>query len=459
MKNAAKIQQQIADLQDVLNDPEASSLAKELAQEEIAELQGKLAKTEKAKAKPEVAEPKRRGRPAAPPKRAKKEHPPYDGPAIDADGNTIKVGDAVTYYPKGGGEIKATVINLKRHQGGGHQIKYTGTDGKTKTPMVQPEQLRLADSADTTVLSTHEKIPAEAIAKAYEAGRKDCEQNKVVLVKPKGKTKVSAPMVANPDDGDVIVANKQGHAMYVATGQAVKDDYQKGGEMKPETTDGMVTAFLDNHEGEPETAAAVSDSDDKRTYKSVKASKPQKACKGTQEKMKSPALLLFLEGMRMKWHSGDSLDKITRVLFDNDRKKLVLEIDSYNALDWNVGYRYYDICPESGRMTKISSSEAANASTLMGKAAMKEFYRHPYSASCARVSRALYVECYRKGACDTERKKRLYGIFAGKCSKEIKLGQEYQKFLHKQAREEWKGPKSGESYAQVFQRVAKKAKA
>jgi len=462
--NKANIQAEIAEYRELLNDPQASDLSKELAREEIADLEGKLAELD-SKGKPGMAEKpaatkqKRGPKPGQKPgKRPKSEHPAYNGPAEDKNGDIIKKGDFVWYTDNNGKTFTAEVINLKRHQGGGHQIKYKGADGKWKTPMAQPKQIVLSKPG-VKIISTDDKIPQNLIDEAYAAGRNDCEDNKVVLVTPKEKTQVKAPMQADPANGDVIVVNKQGHPMYVATKEAVDADYKKDKKQaKTQTKKGKVTAFLETEGPNPAAAAAPAESDDKRPYKSVKPAKPHTGCKGTQEKSKSPALMLFLEGMRQKWHSGENLDKITRVLFDNDRKKLVVEIDSYNAIDWNVGYRYYDICPESGRMTKVDKNEIKGASVLMNRDATKEFYRHPYSSSCARVSKALYVECYKNGACDTDQKKRLYGIFAGKCSKEISLGQEYSKHLHKIAGQRWKGPKSGQSYAQVFKAVALEAR-
>jgi hypothetical protein len=90
---------------------------------------------------------------------------------------------------------------------------------------------------------------------------------------------------------------------------------------------------------------------------------------------------------------------------------------------------------------------------------MKEFYRHPFAQSCKRVSKALYVQCYRNGACSTEKQKRLYQIFATKCIRQEKAhSREYLKWAHQQAAERWEGYEGPKSYAQVFKETMARLK-
>lgn len=405
-------------------------------------------------AQPEKRKPGRK--PVA--KRPKAAAAPLDGPPADMDGHALQVGDVVKVKFKKG-TIEASIIALQQRKGGGHLVEFED-GGKTVKRMAPPSIVTFVSRPDQ--ITTERKIPKEVVASARKVKRVDCDDPGTnILVTPKETVVLSAPQVADPASGDKILAHPDGTPIAVIEGSEVKKHFKGKGKVGvKKNAQGNAKFDLTPDADPPEEAAKSKDDDDKREYKKVKATKPPKGCTITRDAAKSPKLMLVLEGMRQRWHSGESLDKIVGVFFRKSDNKVLVKVDKYNALDWNVGYKWYTLCPETGNMTQTTAPGAGEASQLMSADAMKEFYRHPHSASCQRVSKALYVECYRNGACDTEKKKRLYAVFASKCAKqELAHSKEYMKWLHKRTAELWKGPGSGQSYASVFKSVAANARA
>ena len=460
----SQIQEEIAEYKAVIADPDASPLAKELAAEEIADLKGQLAELEKGDAKPAPAAPakpkaekKTAGRkPVA--KRPKAAAAPLDGPPADKNGHAIQVGDVVKVaFNKG--TVTATIFALQQRKGGGHLVEFE-EGGKTVKRMAPPSIVTFVSRP--IGVSTERKLPKDIIQSARKVKRVDCDDPGTnILVTPKEAVTLSAPQVADPADGDRILAHPDGTPIAVIEGSEVQKHFKGKGKVGVDkNAHGNAKFDLTPDSEPPEEAAKTRDDDDKRKYSEVKAVRPPKGCTITREAAKSPKLMLVLEGMRQRWHSGESLDKIVGVFFRKSDNKVLVKVDKYGFLDWNVGYVWYTLCPETGSMNKTTAPGTGEASQLMSADAMKAFYRDPHSASCKRVSKALYVECYRNGSCDTDKKKRLYSIFATKCMKqELDHTKEYMKYLHKKAAEQWDGPGKGKSYADVFREVAAKARA
>lgn len=461
---------EIEDYKKLLKDPNTSDNTKAIAKGEIAELEAMLKDLPDESEPPPAPAPRQKGRPkkekvpkmkkdgTARAERAPKERVPYgpghtttagqkitneNGDFLDKNGQIVAVGDMVTARGKTG-----TVKAVASFVGDVHKIETS--EGKPLNVFPSEVQLHSVD--------VMKPIKKDIIKKAETVDRKDCDENEMVLITPKEKTKIDAPLVADPAKGDKILANKQGHAIAVVTGKAAKNDYKTKGKAKAvETPKGNVAAFV-NDATSPEEAAKKEDKEAPKKYNDVKARKPQKGCTTTRDAAKSPALKTFLDGMVMRWHSGDSMTKIERVFFDNDAKKITLEMDVYTAMDWNKGLAYYHLCAESGKTTKLAK-KPAELSLLISKDGMKAIYAKPYGATCSGVSQALYSECYKKGTCSTERQKRLYAVMAGKCARQIGYAQEYMKWLHKKTAEKWGGPDSGTSYVTVFKKVAADARA
>ncbi len=375
---------------------------------------------------------------------------------LDKNGKLLQVGDTVHAEIKGK-TITGVITSLKARNGGGHQVSFTDpATGKKRGLMVQPSAIvkveKGAAAGEAIPLAVYKKrLPKKLIAKAEVASRTDCDENEVVLVTPTEKVEIEAPTVADPAKGDKILAHPDGTPMTVIEGKAVDQHFEIEGKAQIEPKkDGTVT--FDLNESEPPEAAAKSQpEDDETAYRAVKAKKPTAKCTFSREKAKSPALMTFLEGMRLRWHDGESKDKITGVYYLKADNKILLKVRVYDWMDLFADVRYFTLCPESGRLTSAEKPRRDAYLVLLGKDAMTEFYRHPFGQSCKRVSKALYVECYRNGACSTEKQKRLYQVFAGKCIRqELAHSREYLKWVHQQTAKRWEGYAGTKSYAQVF---------
>lgn len=394
--------------------------------------------------------PKAKPGPKAREKRAKKKAAPFTGKAVDRDGNEIQVGDMVEVVVKGN-TFDAQVINLKRVEGGGHQVRFKDAAGKVKTPMLQPGAI-LLKAKGAGVLDIKKPMPADKVKKAETHDRVDCDDNQNILITPDGIVEIDVPNVADPSKGDRILAHPDGTPIAVIEGSEKGKHFKKTKEVKT-TTDKKGQVKIDLEDA-PEDAAKEKEADDKTKYTKVKAKKPTGKCEFTREQAKSPSLMTFLEGMRMMWHDGESKDKIVGVYYIRETHKVVLKIKVYDFLDLFGTMKFFAVCPESGKLTKHEKPVRGAYSVLLGEDAMKTFYRHPFSASCKRVSRALYVECYKNGACSTEKQQRLYQIFAQKCSrKENEYSREYMKYAHQKTAEKWDGYTGKKTYSQIFKEV------
>lgn len=375
---------------------------------------------------------------------------------LDKNGQLLQVGDAVEAEIKGH-KIRGVIASLKARKGGGHLVRYTDAAGNKKTAMLQPSAIAKtaavlpATSQETPVVPYKMRLPKNLVKKAEIARRTDCDENEAILVTPTKKVEIAAPTVADPANGDKILAHPDGTPMTVIEGKAVDQHFEVEGNAGIETRkDGTVTFDVAGDET-PETAAQPKPADDETKYRAVKAKKPTSKCEFTLEKAKSPALMTFLEGMRLRWHDGESKDKIIGVYYLKNENKVLLKVKVYDWMDLFADIRFYTVCPESGRLTKAEKPGKGASSVLLSKVAMTEFYRHPFGQSCKRVSKALYVECYRNGACSTEKQKRLYQIFATKCIRQEKAhSREYLKWAHQQTAQRWEGYEGPKTYAQVF---------
>jgi len=375
---------------------------------------------------------------------------------LDKNGQILQIGDTVEATIKGQ-KIRGVIASLKARKGGGHLLRYTDAEGKKKTAMLQPSAIAKTVAAppgtdkEPPVAVYKMRLPKSLIKKAEIARRTDCDENEAILVTPTEKVEIAAPTVADPAKGDKILTHPDGTPMTVIEGNAVDQHFEVEGKAGIETRkDGTVTFEVAGEET-PETAAQPQPADDETKYRSVKAKKPTSKCEFSREKAKSPALMTFLEGMRLRWHDGESKDKIIGVYYLKNENKVLLKVKVYDWMDLFADIRFYTVCPESGRLTKAEKPGKGAASVLLSKVAMTEFYRHPFGQSCKRVSKALYIECYRNGACSTEKQKRLYQIFAGKCIRQEKAhSREYLKWAHQQTAQRWEGYEGPKTYAQVF---------
>ena len=375
---------------------------------------------------------------------------------LDKNGQLLQVGDPVQAEIRGH-TIIGVIASLKARKGGGHLVRYTDAAGNKKTAMLQPSAIAktveqgAGAGAEIPVAVYKNRLPGALVQKADIARRTDCDDNEVILVTPTEKVEIEAPTVADPAKGDKILAHPDGTPMTVIEGKAVDRHFEVEGKAGVEPqNDGTVT--FDTAGGEtPEAAAQPQPADDETKYHAVKAQKPTSKCAFTREKAKSPALMTFLEGMRLRWHDGESKDKIIGVYYLKNDNKVLLKVKVYDWMDLFADVRYYTVCPESGRLTRAEKPGKGGTSVLLSQAAMTAFYRHPFGQSCKRVSKALYVECYRNGACSTEKQKRLYQIFATKCIRQEKAhSREYLKWAHQKTAERWQGYEGPKSYAQVF---------
>jgi hypothetical protein len=375
---------------------------------------------------------------------------------LDKNGRLLQIGDAVEATIKGH-TIIGVIASLKARKGGGHLVRYTDDAGNKKTAMLQPSAIAKTTAAspatgkETPVAPYKMRLPKGLVKKAEVARRTDCDENEAILVTPTEKVEIATPTVADPAKGDKILAHPDGTPITVIEGKAVDQHFEVEGKAGVETRkDGTVTFDVAGDET-PETAAQSRPADDETKYRAVKAKKPTSKCEFSREKAKSPALMTFLEGMRLRWHDGESKDKIIGVYYLKNENKVLLKVKVYDWMDLFADIRFYTVCPESGRLTKAEKPGNGAASVLLSKVAMTEFYRHPFGQSCKRVSKALYVECYRNGACSTEKQKRLYQIFATKCIRQEKAhSREYLKWAHQQTAQRWEGYEGPKTYAQVF---------
>jgi hypothetical protein len=430
---------------------------KDFAAEEIQRLEKQLGELQPAKKK---------GRPAKPKPEKKRTDPqpiqPGDkiagvtvmddeGRFLDSEGEILTLGDTVEFeVGKDGTIMIGTIVTFAKFRGGGHSVSITGAGGRKRGTMVAPNKVTKLTSVDYS-----QKLPVDLVAKAVVVDRKDCDENQVVLVKPTDPVVVNAPMVADPENGDMIMVNKQGHPIAVIEGDAVKTDYEIAGKVKIKTDGKKVQEIINEVNEEEEKEKDKAEQPDNR----VKARKPTPDCdfvKGEEE----PALQTFIEGMRQMFREGETSDKIERIMLRKSDKKLVLQIKRYFLLDIVPGIYYYTVCLSTGKLTPVKTLQRSDVQTIMGMDAMKDFYRSPNNNTCRRVSKELHVTCYREGNCTDERKKRLLDIFTKNCRKrEDETTRAYRKFTHAKASERYSSYTGEKSYTEIYREVIGQLKA
>lgn len=471
---ASQLKSEIADYQDVLDDPESSALAKELAAAEIAELEKQLAAANESKS-PSGAPKKRAAKEEKPDAAAKaalrdlkrqareekkakrKPGEPYTAQHVDRDGNEIALGDTVN-ATVGGKTYKATLTSLRRMKNGGYGVKFT-RDGKTATAMIQPSAIQFVSKGGETVLHHMEPLPEKVVKNAQKVKRTDCDEKEGgILVTPTQKVKVDAPMVADPDKGDRILAHPDGTPVAVIKGEEAKKHFRPAGKVEIEGNPDGTVSF----EETPEVKAAEEKKDaTEKPDRKVRASKPPADCEFLKtEADDANALQTFMEGMRQRWRDADTEDKILRVLLRKSDNRVVLEIKRHGFLDIPIGTAYYLLCLNTGKMTKTDKPDRSTTTVLHGEEKMRDFYRYPNQNTCRRASRELYVTCYRDGACDLAKKTRLQQIVNQNCRKrEDELSRGYRKFLHNKTAERWQGYKGDKSYYEIYREVIADLKA
>lgn len=545
----SQIQAEIAEYQDVLNDPEASSLAKELAAEEIGDLKAQLAKMggdtppaaadrpasrSRNPAKAGKAAPSRKYHPgqvfvgdddrleivafesaqggtnfyliktdhagqdsweerkitdyirnyslkkekvesqrawakriareeaAKKGKRPKKAATPYTGVHLDRDGHPLHIGDTVEVEMKGK-TYEARLMSLRKLNGGGYGVKVV-RDGKTLHPMLQPSAIRFVATGDhpegrSATLDHMEPMPAKVVKSARTVRRADCDEPEAgILVTPTQITTIEAPMVADPAKGDKIFAHPDGTPMAVVKGSEVKKHFEDLGDAEPSPQpDGSVV-----FEATPEAEAAERETDKaEQPDRKIRAVKPPADCGFLKtEEEDANALQTFLEGMRQRWKSLDTHDKILRVLLRKSDRRVLLAIKRHNLIDFPIGTKYYSVCLNTGKLTKTEKPAQGEATVLHGQDKMRDFYRHPNTNTCRRASRELYVTCYRDGECDQAKRKRLLEIVNTNCRKrEDEMSRAYRRYTHEKTADRWKGYKSDKSYYEVYREVIAALKA
>ena len=277
---------------------------------------------------------------------------------LDKNGHLLQIGDAVEATIKGH-TIIGVIASLKARKGGGHLVRYTDAAGNKKTGMLQPSAIAKTAATppsageETPVAIYKKRLPKNLVKKAEVARRTDCDDNEAILVTPTEKVEIAAPTVADPAKGDKILAHPDGTPMTVIEGKAVGQHFEVEGKAGVETRkDGTVTFDVAGDET-PETAAQPQPADDETKYRTVKAKKPTSKCEFSRKKAKSPALMTFLEGMRLRWHDGESKDKIIGVYYLKNENKVLLKVKVYDWMDLFADIRYYTVCPESGRLTEV----------------------------------------------------------------------------------------------------------
>lgn len=451
----AQILSEIAEYEELLSAPDVPENTKEIARDEIADLRGQLAALNAEPPAPAAPAAKRKG--AGRPKAEKPERKPrkikeaFDGPHLDANGHEIKVGAPARAKIKDEW-VEGNITHLKKSVGGGYGFQQVGKKGVVMLP---PTSIKVQVTA---AVSTEEKMPTALIQKAVNAGRRDCDENEIVLVKPTEAVEVQMPTVADPANGDMVAVNKQGFPMYVVEGDAVKADYAPSGEAKSDVSGGKVQKFKAKPAEKP--APASDNDDDGETEVStvnedkVKAKRPTASCEYVTTADAEGAIKTFMEGMRRQFRDGDTTDKITKVYWLKDLKKVLLQIRVYDWLQIVGREKYFMICPDSGKLTKAVKPNPGFYKVLFDEAEMRDFYRYPNQNSCRRISRKLYRECYREGNCSDGEKAKLYKLFAGSCRKrETELTVAHAKWTHRQAAQKWNGYNGKKSYHEVWREV------
>lgn len=407
-----------------------------------------------AKAAQEPDEKGKRGRPATKPEPRKK------APAAAADPSKLKFreGQAVTASVKGE-EVAGTIKTLPKtenrmyyvtfNRGGGQLIHEDKIHGGAPKGDTAPKQVDHMDP-----------LPASLVDAAIVAKRTDCKEGEVLIIKPTEKVEITTPNVADPANGDVILANPDGTPMTVIKGEELGKHYEPVAEAEVSTNkDG--TAKIEK-EPEPkgkkaakgESATPAPTKRKKKGDDGVKPTKPTATCTITNKAEYEPALAVVLEGLVRRYKSGDSDDKLLRVLHMRKTDKIVLEMKIMGVgLSRLTGGRvvYFEVCLKSGKLTKIAKPEPRSYKVEMDEAQVKMLHYGNIARSCNAYAARLYKECYRKGNCSDREKKVLYQALAQRCRKrDTELNVGHQKWTHQQARQRWKDYTGEKSYFDVW---------
>ena len=453
----AAIIAEIAEYEDLLKTPGIPPDEQEIAQEQLADLRAQLAKLDSDAPPAEAKKPAKVA--AAKTKRPKKSATPYTGEHLDCEGHPLAVGDTVEVTVKDR-TYEARLTSLRKLNGGGYGVKFV-RDSTTLTLMLQPSAIRFVSSGSAEgVTVTHAiALPANLVKKAKRVRRKDCdEQEAGILVTPTEKVVVDAPQIADPAHGDKILAHPDGTPVAVIEGKEVEKHFEDVGTVKVETEPDGTVSFDES----PEAEAAEQQKDKAEIPdKKIKPVKPPVDCTFLKtEEEDANALQTFLEGMRQRWKSLDTHDKILRVWLRKSDNRVVIEIKRYNLIDFPIGTKYYSICLNTGKLTQTNKPERAAATILHSENKMRDFYRFPNANTCRRASRELYVTCYRDGECDQAKRKRLLEIVNTNCRhRENEMSRSYRKYVHEKTADRWKGYKGDKSYYQVYAGVIADLKA
>jgi hypothetical protein len=450
----AEIEAKIAKYQKLVDADGVPEDEKEFARDEIKELQAELAAMKD--------EPKKTGRPKGVKNQKKRKEPQAfqpgdkingvlvmnsDGEFVDTNGAVLKIGHTVE-FPTKGGKMVGTLANFAKFKGGGHSVSVVGEGGRKRGTMVPPDKVTGVATVDYD-----KKLPEKIVKKAVVKDRKDCDDNQVVLVTPSEKTALNAPVVADPQNGDMLMLNKKGYPIAVVEGEAVKSDYETAAKAKVEVKGGKVDKVINEPTDEKEEDAKdKAETPDKK----IKKAKPPKDCSFLKNE-DEPALQTFLEGMRQMWQEDQTADKVERIVLSKEDKKIILQVRRYFFAQIMPKTHYYSVCLSTGKLTpvkKLPTRDQIQVIPGYGLEGMKDFYREPNSNKCRRMSRELHVECYRNGNCTDERKKELLKDFTETCRKrEDESTRAYRKYVHSKASERYSSYTGEKSYPQIYREV------
>jgi hypothetical protein len=453
------LSEKIVRYQRVVDDPSIDDQERQWAKEAIDDLNAELAKMTDAP-QPAAAAPAKRGRKAKVPTVNKSGEPRKprataapvgagyvnpkgfkvtddEGRYLDKEGNVIAIGDSVV-VSQGDTARNGTIISLARTVGAGHIVSF----GSGRPSMVQPKNILAVKSEKVQVVSTDKPMPAKTMKKKKQVDRQDCDENTVALVSPDSVTIVQSPQVADPSRGDQIMVNKKGYPITVVTGNAVNTDY------KPRKKNAG-KARTDDDEPIPTDQPADA---------KIKPVRPTAGCQFLDEEVDAPALLVFLEGMRAAFLSGDDKEEVVRVMIEKSSKRIILELKEYDFIGFG-SRNYYRICLDSGKMTKVAKPAANSVRILKGTEAMRDFMREPNGNWCRREAQKLYSFCYRNGDCPTD-KAGAYQKYVSKCRKvQDQNVRAYLAYAHGEARKQMGSRYDGnKSYAQIYKEVIARLK-
>lgn len=388
----------------------------------------------------------KRGRPAVAKKEKRAKTP---APAVDPSTLAFSAGEKVFALVKGekrAGSIQTIPKTANR-------MYFVRFDDGSKGLLIAEDKISKRDGSTATV--THrEKLPTKIVGKAETMKKKagDCTDTEaVVMVTPKHKTKVHLPDVADPAKGDKIAVHESGEPIAVIKGSEIDKHYKKTGKAKVEQKDGKASFVADPNESQkadqhgPEHEEA---DDDK-----VMPQRPTPDCAFVKEE--EPALKILLEGLARKFHSGETDDKVMRILIVRKSDKVVFEMKVFGVgvKRFHSRILHFLVCPEHGTMTKMDKPEPRSYKVLFDEDQVNEIYRGRIAGKCQKTAKKLYKEC-RKGNCSLDERKEAWDFMFHQCNKtQTALNIAHSKWAHGQTRKRWTGKEGGKSYPQVYREV------